>query len=973
MENSITTGTLAGVALAAITLMLALTPWVIRFARAWRVVDEPEARKVHQEAKPRLGGLAIMVAAGASAAAGGLVLEVFGGPPSQTSGVLATVLLTLAAGAVMGLVGLADDLWDLKGTTKLLFILATGYGLWLAGLGFTPTQPVTWAWSLDLGWLSPLLTIAWVAAVITAIGFIDGLDGLAAGFASLCSGVVAMIAVAAGDLALAITSLAVLGAAVGFLRFNLYPSRTFMGDGGSMFLGAMLAALTLQSTTAAGVGVGFVLPAAALALPLLDAVLTVVRRILILRWPLFLADKGHVHHMLLERQVHHRHAVLLMLTAAAGILGGAASSLMLPSVPLKLTGLILCGAVLLGLFRVAGSPRLREIAVAWRRHRADQKRLSGMRVGVAGLELRFRQVRGFDDWWKVLVQAAIALGLESLELRSHDRDGKAKCRAWSAMAVGGEDAALPRMRTTLCVPDRRCGARIELDARVMQQADGGEPDDSAADRLAALTGLVGRFPVSSIREPEVPCSVDDRPLVDSVLRDGLRTTIRQRRSRQPVAAEKLPPAGRDHAPAGARVAIVHDFLYTYGGAERVLEELVALYPHADLFSLFDFLPDDQRAFIRNKPVTTSFLQRMPLARQKHRAYLLLMPLAAEQLDVSDYDIVISSSYVAAKGIITRPDQLHVCYCHSPVRFAWDLQHQYLRASRISGGPKSWIVRGMLQYIRQWDARTANGVDVFVSNSDFIGRRIAKSYRRPSTTIYPPVKVDDFPCSAQKEDYYVTASRMVPYKNIQLIVEAFNQMPDRRLVVVGTGPEFERIAAAAGPNVRLVGHQPQDRLIGFLQRAKAFVFAAEEDFGIVVVEAQAAGTPVIGYARGGVRETVADGETGTHFLEQTTEAIIDACDRFEAGAELSAERIGQHADGFSVAVFHQRFASLVTSAWASFQADGRVDEPVEVPPAEPAPKKSAQGRDASARPPRRSTCRPGKRCRSRGLDRLGREL
>ena len=371
-----------------------------------------------------------------------------------------------------------------------------------------------------------------------------------------------------------------------------------------------------------------------------------------------------------------------------------------------------------------------------------------------------------------------------------------------------------------------------------------------------------------------------------------------------------------------RVAIVHDFLYCYAGAERVLEQMLNVLPDADLFSLFDFLPADERGFIRNKPVQSTFIQRLPLARQKHRHYLPLMPLAIEQLDVSEYDLVISSSYLAAKGVITRPDQLHICYCHSPIRFAWDLQHQYLHEAGLKWGLKSLLVRAILHYIRNWDMRSANGVDAFLTNSQFVSRRISKVYRRQSTPIYPPVDVDWFTPAAAgeaREDFYLTASRLVPYKRIDLIVEAFNRMPDRRLIVLGDGPELRRIKARAGRNVTLLGHQPAEVLRQHMRRAKAFVFAAEEDFGIVTVEAQACGTPVIAFGRGGSTETVIDGVTGVFFRQQTADAIVRSVQDFESDeTEWDAALIRSHAERFGVERFRSEFHAFVEARWNEFR-------------------------------------------------------
>ncbi len=339
-----------------------------------------------------------------------------------------------------------------------------------------------------------------------------------------------------------------------------------------------------------------------------------------------------------------------------------------------------------------------------------------------------------------------------------------------------------------------------------------------------------------------------------------------------------------------KVAIIHDWLVGYAGGEKVLEEILKIYPNADLFSLVDYMPDNQRDFIMNKKVNTSFIQKLPMAKKKYRSYLPLMPLAIEQLDVSNYDVIISSSHAVAKGVITGPDQLHISYIHSPIRYAWDLQHQYLEEAGLNKGLKGMLAKYMLHKIRNWDYRTSNGVDYFLSNSDFIGKRIWKVYRRESSTIYPPVDVSSFTLGETKEDFYLTASRMVPYKKINIIVEAFSKMPDKKLVVIGTGPDFEKIKAKAGSNVQMLGYQSFEVLKDHMQRAKAFVFAAEEDFGITPVEAQACGTPVITYGKGGALETVngfgeCENPTGLFFTEQTPESIIKAVQKYEEIEQL----------------------------------------------------------------------------------------
>ena len=366
-----------------------------------------------------------------------------------------------------------------------------------------------------------------------------------------------------------------------------------------------------------------------------------------------------------------------------------------------------------------------------------------------------------------------------------------------------------------------------------------------------------------------------------------------------------------------RIAIVHDWLTTYAGAERVLERLLTLYPSADLFSVCDFIPDSQRAFLCGRIPKTTFIQSMPWANKRYRNYLSLMPLAIEQLDLSSYDIILSSSHAVAKGVLVGPDQLHICYCHSPIRYAWDMQSQYLAEAGMLKGAKGWIARHLLFKIRNWDARSANSVDFFISNSDYIGRRIQKIYRRESTTIYPNVAIHDFPLKEKKEDFYFTASRMVPYKKMDLIVKAFSSMPDKKLIVIGDGPQFNKVKQAAAPNITLLGYQSFDVLRDHMQRAKAFVFAAEEDFGIIPLEAQACGTPVIAYGKGGALETVVDGITGVLFKEQTESAIQEAIEKFEENFVFVPTSIRQHAESFSVERFDTQFKAFVDEKSSAF--------------------------------------------------------
>lgn len=371
----------------------------------------------------------------------------------------------------------------------------------------------------------------------------------------------------------------------------------------------------------------------------------------------------------------------------------------------------------------------------------------------------------------------------------------------------------------------------------------------------------------------------------------------------------------------ARAAVVHDWLPVYAGAERVLEHILAVLPRPTLYTLLDFLPPTQREFLAGAPVHTSFIQRLPLARTRYRYYLPLAPLAIEQFDLSPYDVVVSSSYVVAKAALTSADQFHLSYVHSPVRYAWDLHAEHVR--HAGRGPRGLVARLVLHYLRMFDAVAASRVDAFVANSHNVARRIWKTYRRPCDVVHPPVDTDRFTPYEHKEDYYVTVSRLVPYKRVDLIVEAFSSRRDRELIVIGDGPDLARIRRMAGPNVSVLGYQPFDVVRHYLQRARAFVFAAEEDFGIAPVEAQACGTPVIALGRGGSRETVLEGETGVFFPEQSPEALLAALAAFERSRErLEPGRIREHAERFSSARFRWEFEAALERAHHVFLTHGR---------------------------------------------------
>jgi len=361
-----------------------------------------------------------------------------------------------------------------------------------------------------------------------------------------------------------------------------------------------------------------------------------------------------------------------------------------------------------------------------------------------------------------------------------------------------------------------------------------------------------------------------------------------------------------------RVAVVHDWLTEMGGAEKVLKSILNIFPGADVFTLVNGMTPNKLESIGVKnEVTTSFIQKLPFAKTKYRNYLPLMPMAIQQLDMSQYDLIISSSYCVAKGVITGPDQLHISYCHSPVRYAWDLQNQYLKESGMDRGLKSFFIRYVLNKIRNFDVRSSFAVDHFIANSTFIKRRINKFYGRNADVIYPPVDTEGFALREEKDNYFITCSRLVPYKKVDLIVNAFREMPDRQLLVIGEGPDYAKIKANLPNNVTLLGYVEYKELIVYIQKAKAFVYAAEEDFGIVPVEAQACGTPVIGFGKGGLVDTVKNGETGIHFYSQTSASIIEAVNKFSDGTELqSAKEISAHAKQFSTARFELQLRNYI---------------------------------------------------------------
>ncbi len=366
-----------------------------------------------------------------------------------------------------------------------------------------------------------------------------------------------------------------------------------------------------------------------------------------------------------------------------------------------------------------------------------------------------------------------------------------------------------------------------------------------------------------------------------------------------------------------KYALVHEWLTpkATGGSELVVREILNSVD-ADLYALIDFESRNPDSYLYRRQIGTTFLQYFPFAYTGVQKYLPFLPLAIEQLDLRGYDIILSSSHAVAKGVLTSPEQLHICYCHSPMRYAWDLTFDYLHQSKLGKGVPGWITRYLLHNLRIWDVLSANRVDYFVANSHHTARRIWRCYRREATVIYPPVNIENFTFSPDKEDFYLTVSRLVSYKQVSLIVRAFNQM-QKKLVVIGTGPEMQKIRQIANSNIQILGWQPDEVVKKYMAYAKGFVYAACEDFGIALVEAQACGTPVIAYDAGGAKETVRDirtwGDKGTGILfeEQKEASLMKATETLEASySKFNPEYIRLHAEQFKTQIFVQRYLEFL---------------------------------------------------------------
>ena len=371
-----------------------------------------------------------------------------------------------------------------------------------------------------------------------------------------------------------------------------------------------------------------------------------------------------------------------------------------------------------------------------------------------------------------------------------------------------------------------------------------------------------------------------------------------------------------------KVAIVHDWITVVAGSESCLKIIAEIYPDADVFTLVSDPKSLEKLNINPTRVTNSKIQNFPFAKKKWKSYLPFFPFAIEQFDLSNYDLIISSSHAVAKGVITKANQIHICYIYSPIRYVWDLYHQYLLEANLRFGIKGYFARKILHNIRNWDVLTSNRVDEFIPISNYIEKRVWRTYRRKSyKVIYPPVSVDDFVLGIEKDDFYLTASRLVPYKKVDLIVKAFSKMPNKKLIVIGDGPELKKIRKNTFSNIEILGYQKFEVLKDYMQRSKAFVFAAEEDFGIIPIEAQACGTPVIAYGNGGsletvkgkfINQTITDNDTGVFFKNQTIESLIEAVEYFEIHQKIfNPNKVREFALTFNKTIFKKNIQETFT--------------------------------------------------------------
>ena len=371
-----------------------------------------------------------------------------------------------------------------------------------------------------------------------------------------------------------------------------------------------------------------------------------------------------------------------------------------------------------------------------------------------------------------------------------------------------------------------------------------------------------------------------------------------------------------------RIALVHDYLNQYGGAEKVLEAFLEIFPDAPIYTLlYDKKIVDK--FFPSKKINVSFLQKLPFIRKHHRFFPPLMPLAVERLDLSDYDVVLSDSAAFGKGVITKSETLHVCYCHTPIRYAWDDSHKYIREFSMFKLAK-FFVPIFMNYLRLWDREAAHRVDRFICNSSFVAQRIKKYYKQESEIIHPPVNTENFGLKndetknmpKKSEEYFLMVGRLLPYKRFDMAIEAFNKL-ELPLKIIGNGPEMKKLKRMANWNIEFLGEVDNKNLKEYYQNCQALIFPQEEDFGIVALEAMACGRPVIAYRGGGALESVLEGKTGVFFDEQNVDSLVEAVKNFDA-SRFDSKAIHQHALKFDKKIFKQKIKDFIDKNWEEFK-------------------------------------------------------
>ena len=354
-----------------------------------------------------------------------------------------------------------------------------------------------------------------------------------------------------------------------------------------------------------------------------------------------------------------------------------------------------------------------------------------------------------------------------------------------------------------------------------------------------------------------------------------------------------------------KVAIVHYWFINWRGGEKVVEALLDLFPQADLFThVYDESLTEGK--LKGRNITTTFISKLPGAKKHYQKYLPLMPIALEQLDLREYDLVISSESGPAKGIIISPDATHICYCHSPMRYVWDMYPDYVKTAGLLS---RWLMRPLIHYLKIWDRLSADRVDYFIANSSFVAKRINKFYRRSAEVIHPPVDVDEFELNSEKSDFYLLLGQLTHYKRADLAVDAF-LANGKKLIVIGDGEQYQSLKALENDRVKVLGRASWDECKNYLSKAKALIFPGVEDFGMVPVEAMACGTPVLAFAKGGALETVNDGHSGYLFYEQTVESLNACINKFEEQSELIDSEIRNQAELFSMDIFKKKMTSFI---------------------------------------------------------------